>query len=87
MSAGRRLLQGFVFSRVLLDEAAQALEPSVLVPLSLGTTRICLVGDDMQLPPFARCAQGFPQIEISLFQRYRPSAVNRTAFFSLSCLY
>lgn len=41
------------FSHIVIDEAAQALECEVLVPLSLATmkTRLILAGDQMQLAP------------------------------------
>ncbi len=68
ISAGRNLLKAVTFPYVLIDEAAQALEPSVLVALAMGAEVICMVGDDMQLPPFAKCSS--PQIKVSLFQRY-----------------
>ncbi|KZC10755.1 putative helicase with zinc finger domain [Dufourea novaeangliae] len=41
------------FSHIVIDEAAQALECEVLIPLSLATrqTRLILAGDQMQLAP------------------------------------
>lgn len=44
------LLKRIAFTSVLLDEAAQATEPSVLVPFLHGAMRLCLVGDHKQLP-------------------------------------
>lgn len=38
------------FDVVIIDEAAQAVEPSTLVPLSHGCRRLFLVGDPVQLP-------------------------------------
>mmetsp|Transcript_67096 Transcript_67096/g.151699 ORF Transcript_67096/g.151699 Transcript_67096/m.151699 type:complete len:1062 (-) Transcript_67096:293-3478(-) len=38
------------FEAVVVDEAGQALEAEVLVPLSLGCKKLLLVGDPMQLP-------------------------------------
>eukprot|EP01023_Acetabularia_acetabulum_P019512 TRINITY_DN19953_c0_g1_i1.p1 TRINITY_DN19953_c0_g1~~TRINITY_DN19953_c0_g1_i1.p1 ORF type:complete len:785 (-),score=164.49 TRINITY_DN19953_c0_g1_i1:160-2514(-) len=38
------------FDAVVIDEAAQAVEPSVLVPLSLGSKQVYMVGDPVQLP-------------------------------------
>ncbi|CAM9522261.1 unnamed protein product [Chrysoparadoxa australica] len=39
------------FTTVLVDEATQATEPSVLVPLTRGCQQLILVGDQNQLPP------------------------------------
>merc|ERR1740121_742072 len=40
------------FGVVVVDEAAQATEPSTVVPLEFARSRRCiLVGDDRQLPP------------------------------------
>jgi AAA domain len=39
------------FERVLVDEATQATEPAVLVPLVRGCRQLVLVGDHCQLPP------------------------------------
>lgn len=44
ISAGSSLLDGFVFKRVLVDEASQATEPAILVPLSHGCEKLVLVG-------------------------------------------
>eukprot|EP01025_Chloroclados_australasicus_P044132 TRINITY_DN4759_c0_g1_i10.p1 TRINITY_DN4759_c0_g1~~TRINITY_DN4759_c0_g1_i10.p1 ORF type:complete len:789 (+),score=106.44 TRINITY_DN4759_c0_g1_i10:122-2488(+) len=58
------------FDIVIIDEAAQAVEPSILVPLVLGCKKVILVGDPVQLPATvisARAAQyGYDQ---SLFKR------------------
>ena len=50
--AGASLLQSSTrtFDAVIIDEAAQALEPSVLIPLQLNINRCILVGDPQQLP-------------------------------------
>lgn len=44
ISAGSALLEGFVFKRVLIDEASQATEPAILVALSHGCQKLVLVG-------------------------------------------
>jgi hypothetical protein len=49
-SGNATLLSGSTFHRVLLDEAAQAPEPTALVPLATGAAAFACVGDDKQLP-------------------------------------
>lgn len=39
-----------LFDTVVIDEAAQATEPSSLIPMTLGCSRCLLVGDPQQLP-------------------------------------
>lgn len=50
--AGTVLMQSSkrTFNAVIVDEAAQALEPSLLIPLQLKIERCILVGDPQQLP-------------------------------------
>jgi senataxin len=45
------LLGGFEFEMVIVDEAAQAVELSSLIPLKYRTKRCVMVGDPQQLPP------------------------------------
>ncbi|CAM1298106.1 Uncharacterised protein g2027 [Pycnogonum litorale] len=61
-------LREFAFTRVLIDEAAQCTEPCTLVPLILGASKLCLIGDDKQLPPLVkiRYAEG---LKISMFEK------------------
>eukprot|EP01041_Mallomonas_annulata_P007442 gene7442-15222_t len=49
-SAGHPSLEGSVFPLVVVDEAAQCVEASTLIPLRLGCEQCVLVGDPMQLP-------------------------------------
>ncbi|PWN45746.1 hypothetical protein IE81DRAFT_320047 [Ceraceosorus guamensis] len=51
--AGNPILAGlpFEFETVIIDEAAQAVELSSLIPLRYGCKRVILVGDPNQLPP------------------------------------
>lgn len=39
------------FTCLIVDEAAQATEPSVLIPLQFGVKKVILIGDQCQLPP------------------------------------
>ncbi|CAG9466793.1 unnamed protein product [Pedinophyceae sp. YPF-701] len=58
------------FDVVIIDEAAQAVEPSTMVPLSVGARQVYLVGDPNQLPATVisqqALARGYHQ---SLFRR------------------
>jgi regulator of nonsense transcripts 1 len=49
--AGDPRLQRRSFKMVLVDEATQAAEPEVLIPLVLGAKQVILVGDHKQLGP------------------------------------
>ena len=51
--AAERVLRERSFDRVVLDEAAQALEASCWIPLPRGS-RLVLAGDHLQLPPTLR---------------------------------
>jgi senataxin len=68
------------FETVVIDEAAQCIELSALIPLKYGCTKCILVGDPEQLPPtvLSRSAQSFGY-EQSLFvrmQRNHPKDVH-----------
>ncbi|EIW69108.1 hypothetical protein TREMEDRAFT_31469 [Tremella mesenterica DSM 1558] len=49
--AGHETLSAYTFETVIIDEAAQAIELSCLIPLKYGCTRCIMVGDPQQLPP------------------------------------
>jgi len=51
IGSGGDILDTLTFERVLVDEATQATEPAVLVPLTRGCRQLVLVGDHCQLPP------------------------------------
>ena len=68
------------FETVVIDEAAQCVELSALIPLKYGCAKCILVGDPQQLPPtvFSREAANF-KYEQSLFVRMQanhPNAVH-----------
>ena len=51
IGSGSDIIDSVNFERVLVDEATQATEPAVLVPLARGCRQLVLVGDHCQLPP------------------------------------
>ncbi|KAK9366904.1 SEN1 N terminal-domain-containing protein [Lipomyces kononenkoae] len=80
--AGHDLLASLsmTFETVIIDEAAQCVELSALIPLKYGCIRCAMVGDPNQLPPtvLSQTASKF-QYEQSLFvrmQRNFPSSVH-----------
>jgi senataxin len=70
--SGHEMFQGLSieFETVIVDEAAQCVEMSALIPLKYGCAKCILVGDPKQLPPtvFSKQAARF-QYEQSLFVR------------------
>jgi senataxin len=70
--SGHEMFQGLSieFETVIVDEAAQCVEMSALIPLKYGCAKCILVGDPKQLPPtvFSKAAAAF-QYEQSLFVR------------------
>ena len=63
-------LPGFTFDAVIIDEAAQAVEPSTLIPLKYNPATVVMVGDPCQLPAtlFSKAAKDANYGQ-SLFQR------------------
>ncbi|KAJ5194490.1 Zinc finger CCHC-type [Penicillium cf. griseofulvum] len=70
--SGHEIFQGMnvEFETVIIDEAAQCIELSALIPLKYGCSKCVLVGDPKQLPPtvLSKMASKF-QYEQSLFVR------------------
>ena len=58
------------FAYVVIDEAAQALEPDTILPLVHNSKMVCLIGDDKQLGPIvhSKIAE-YNGFGISLFER------------------
>ena len=68
-SADIRLIK-YSFSYVLIDEAAQALEPDTLLPLIHLAQMVVLIGDDKQLGPVVHSKEAkYVGLGISLFER------------------
>ncbi|KAG5358874.1 putative ATP-dependent helicase C29A10.10c [Yarrowia sp. E02] len=70
-SASRHILTSeLLFSTVVIDEAGQCTEPSVLIPLQYQATKVVLVGDPKQLPPTViSTPAGNYDYDMSLFVR------------------
>jgi superfamily I DNA and/or RNA helicase len=76
ISSGNTSLLTTHFHRVLLDEAAQATEPTALVPLMTGAGAFACVGDDRQLPATILSHMARKQgLDESLFERFVRSEV------------
>ncbi|KAH7281053.1 hypothetical protein KP509_36G027600 [Ceratopteris richardii] len=60
------------FDVVIIDEAAQAVEPSTLVPLAHGCKQVFLVGDPLQLPATVLSTVAIQHgYSMSLFKRFQ----------------
>eukprot|EP00164_Ancoracysta_twista_P012521 GFYU01019681.1.p1 GENE.GFYU01019681.1~~GFYU01019681.1.p1 ORF type:complete len:1021 (+),score=253.32 GFYU01019681.1:29-3091(+) len=70
VGAGDDRLSKFRFRQLLIDEASQATEPEMLIPIVKGAKQLVLVGDHCQLGPVVMCKKaaraGYSQ---SLFER------------------
>jgi len=51
VGSNNRYLQGKRFKTVVIDEAAQALEPATWIPIAKADEKLVLAGDPFQLPP------------------------------------
>ncbi|OMJ89060.1 hypothetical protein SteCoe_8886 [Stentor coeruleus] len=68
--AGDGRLGNYYYDTVLVDEANQATEPEILIPLLNGCTRFILAGDQMQLGPVSLCSSSvYGGLSRSLFSR------------------
>ncbi|KIK69521.1 hypothetical protein GYMLUDRAFT_33895 [Collybiopsis luxurians FD-317 M1] len=77
---GHENLEQYEFEMVIIDEAAQAIELSSLIPLKYKCNRCVMVGDPQQLPPTVISMEASKfQYNQSLFvrlQKQRPDAVH-----------
>ena len=70
VGAGDPRLQGFRFTKVLIDETTQATEPECMIPIVMGAKQLVLVGDHCQLGPVVMCKKaGKAGLSQSLFER------------------
>lgn len=64
-----QILEGQTFDWVIIDEAAQAMQPAAWIPMRRGK-RVILAGDPQQLPPVVKSAQAVQGgLEVSLLER------------------
>ncbi|KAF8895534.1 SEN1 N terminal-domain-containing protein [Infundibulicybe gibba] len=77
--AGHETLQQFDFEMVIIDEAAQAIELSSLIPLRYRCARCIMVGDPQQLPPTVlsqeACRYQYNQSLFVRLQKHQPDSV------------
>eukprot|EP00198_Chlamydomonas_reinhardtii_P006339 XP_001695675.1 predicted protein [Chlamydomonas reinhardtii] len=75
-SAGDSLLEGRPWRCVVVDEASQATEPSVLVALTRGAAFVVMAGDPRQLPPTVLSDQALEAgLGVTLFERVASGGV------------
>ncbi|KAF5369282.1 hypothetical protein D9758_002689 [Tetrapyrgos nigripes] len=78
--SGHEVLKDFAFDMVIVDEAAQAIELSSLIPLKFPCKRCIMVGDPQQLPPTVisqeACKYQYNQSLFVRLQKQRPDAVH-----------
>ena len=89
IGSGGDILDKLIFERVLLDEATQATEPAVLVPLTRGCRQLVLVGDHCQLPPTVLSTRAEEEgLGVPLFSRMVACGVPPcTYFFFLNSIF
>ncbi|KAG2101040.1 SEN1 N terminal-domain-containing protein [Suillus discolor] len=78
--AGHETLEQLDFEMVIIDEAAQSIELSSLIPLKFPCQRCIMVGDPQQLPPTVlsqeACKYRYNQSLFVRLQKHRPDAVH-----------
>jgi len=80
--AGSEFLEDIIFDVVFIDEAAQAMEPSSLIPM-IKAKQIIFAGDHKQLPP--TILSNDERLRVSIFERF--SAIYPHAMHTLSIQY
>ncbi|KAF8516825.1 SEN1 N terminal-domain-containing protein [Hysterangium stoloniferum] len=78
--AGHDVLENLDFEMIVIDEAAQAIELSSLIPLKFRSKRCIMVGDPQQLPPTVLSPMankfGYGQSLFVRLQKSHPEAVH-----------
>lgn len=79
-SCGNRLVANCSFNVLIIDEASQITEPSLLIPFNLTYDQLILLGDCKQLPPYVEDKTIMKNYKISMFKRlslyYKPHFLN-----------
>ncbi|PFH32354.1 AAA family protein [Besnoitia besnoiti] len=76
VGSGHEMFDDLVFSRVIIDEGAQAIEPSNLIPLAHGCRNFVLIGDHKQLPPTILSPEAAARgLDVSLLERFVSSGI------------
>ncbi|KAF8843323.1 hypothetical protein BDN67DRAFT_945625 [Paxillus ammoniavirescens] len=78
--AGHESIEQLEFEMIIIDEAAQAIELTSLIPLKFHTPKCIMVGDPQQLPPTVlsqeACKFHYNQSLFVRLQKHRPDAVH-----------
>lgn len=69
VGANHRYLEGRLFKTVVIDEAAQALEPACWIPI-LKSEKVVFAGDPLQLPPTVKSEKAKKEgLEVTLMEK------------------
>ncbi len=69
VGAGHELLDRLKFRTVVIDEAAQALEPATWIPITRAS-RVILAGDPFQLPPTVQSREAWKRgLDVTLIEK------------------
>ena len=79
--AAGRILEGFRFKMVVIDEATQATEASTLVPLTRGAECVVIAGDPLQLPPTIMSQSAKNDFQFDRCAHYSTTIVHRSQRF------
>jgi len=77
-SSGQALFDKFSFDALIVDEATQTSEPSLLIGLGHGVRQAVLIGDPKQLPP---CVFETPELKTTLFHRLDETQPDKAKLF------
>lgn len=70
--SGNKFISNTQFDVLIIDEASQMTEPSLLIPLNLGCEQLILLGDNKQLSPYVEDERELKEYRISMFKRLSP---------------
>ena len=86
--AGHEALVDLEFEMVIIDEAAQSIELSSIIPMKFNSTRCVMVGDPQQLPPTVISQEvrfPAPRVELPLSITFRQHEGGTTNRYSSGC--